>query len=163
MKKTKAKTGVCPLAVLHTLGFWRSTTGKVSIVCIVQMSDCRRKSSVSLSPWTSLRSAAPGNTVDYGLFWITSVGLLPRQQQLEKTRLPSRVGFCSNQGHEKKKKNGGLQWHILHLCRNHVHLLMCGTFADASSSRASQRLRPSWLHSLRLWETWKCRNNISNW
>lgn len=73
------------------------------MVCIVQMSDCRRKSSASLSPWTSLRSAAPGNTVDYGLFWITSVGLLPRQQQLEKTRLPSRVGFCSNQGHEKKK------------------------------------------------------------
>lgn len=91
---------------LHTLGFWRSRTGKVWIVCIVQMSDCTRKSSVSLSPWTSLRSAAPGNTVDYGLFWITSVGLLPRQQQLEKTRLPSRVGFCSNQGHEKKQKMG---------------------------------------------------------
>lgn len=49
-------------------------------------------------------SAAPENIVDYGLFWITSVGLLPRQQQLEETRLPSRVGFCSNQGHGNKKQ-----------------------------------------------------------
>lgn len=44
-----------------------------------------------------------GSAVDYGLFWITSVGLLPRQQQLEKTRLPSRAGFCSNQGYGREK------------------------------------------------------------
>lgn len=59
--------------------------------------------------------------VDCGLFWITSVALLPRQQQLEKTRLPSReqLCFCSNQGYgEGSGFTWFLQkWNICHCSR----------------------------------------------
>lgn len=120
---------------------------------LFKMSYCRCRSFMQHSPWTSLRSAAPGTTVDYGLCWITSVGLLPRQQQLEKTRLPSRVGFCSNQGHEKKKKK------------------RCFTMTDFSCTlddvcnlcRGEQGLHMwSLLYGLFLQETWTCIKTIGN-
>lgn len=55
------------------------------------------------------RSCNRKHFVDRGLFWITSVALLPRQRLLETTRLPSRVQlcFCSNQGY---REGCGFTW-----------------------------------------------------
>lgn len=60
-----------------------------------------------IAPWR--QNCNRKHFVDCGLFWISLVALLPRQQQLEKTRLPSReqLCFCSNQGYGE---GSGFTW-----------------------------------------------------
>lgn len=65
-----------------------------------------------------------------GLFWSTLVGLLPRQQQLEKTRLPSRERLCflGNQGQED---GSGFTWFLRKLIQRTCY---CSRYTEALGS-----------------------------